>query len=184
MILPKRDRIIKPPGIILNNPKYSHNVAAAIRACSCFGISTLVWTGKRVDPTTMERLPREERMKGYKDVYWEVNERPFDALGKQKFVCVEIVPNAQNLVSFDHPAEAVYVFGPEDGGVSQVYKRFCSSFIFIPSAHCLNLSAALNVVLYDRRAKRINSGLESQDWNPGLAENRGSQIDIPGWDGK
>ena len=122
-------------------------------------------------------------MKGYRDVYWEVNERPFDAFGRQKFVCVEIVPNAQNLVSFEHPANVVYVFGPEDGSVSQVYKRFCSSFIFIPSAHCLNLSAALNVVLYDRRAKRVLAGLDPFTLEPGAEEHRG-EIDVPGWDGK
>jgi tRNA(Leu) C34 or U34 (ribose-2'-O)-methylase TrmL len=184
MILPKQERIIKTPGIILNNPKYAHNVAAAIRACSCFGVSTMLWTGKRVDTSTMERLPREERMKGYKDVYWETNEKPFDAFHDAVPVCVEIVPNAENLASFTHPKNALYVFGPEDGSVSQIFKRFCHWFIYIPSAHCLNLSAAINVVLYDRRAKRIKEGLDPNTLETTLQEQRGGIIDIEGWDGK
>ena len=69
-VVPVRKPVFTLPGVVLSNPKYAHNVASAIRACSCFGITTMLWTGKRVDPTTMDRLPREERMKGYKDVYW------------------------------------------------------------------------------------------------------------------
>ena len=179
-----RAPVYKLPGVVLSNPKYAHNVASAIRACSCFGISTMLWTGKRVDPTTMDRLPREERMKGYKDVYWETNERPFDLFPDAVPVCVELVPHAENLASFDHPEKALYVFGPEDGSVSQVFRMHCHRFIFIPSAHCLNLSAALNVVLYDRRVKRISQGLESPVMAEILQETRGGNIDVPGWDGK
>lgn len=183
MILPVRERIIKAPGVLLSNPKWAHNVAGAIRACSCYGISTMLWSGKRVDPTTMERLPREERMKGYKDVYWEVNERAFDLFPDTIPVCIEIVPHAENLVEFEHPERALYVFGPEDGSVPQVYKRFCHRFVFIPSAHCLNLSTAIATVLYDRRAKRIRAGLDEIRPDQILQEKRG-EIDVPGWDGK
>jgi tRNA(Leu) C34 or U34 (ribose-2'-O)-methylase TrmL len=131
----------------------------------------------------MDRLPREERMKGYRDVYWEQNERPFDQFDNAVPVCVEIVPNASSLVDFQHPNRAVYVFGPEDGSVPQVFRRLCQRFIFIPSAHCLNLSAAVNVVLYDRRAKRIQAGLDSPLLSDNLREQRGT-IDVGGWDGK
>lgn len=188
-IQPVRERIIKTPGVILTNPKYVHNVAAAIRACSCFGVSTVIWTPDRsgdlrVDPTTMERLPREERMKGYKDVYWETNNRPFDLFPDSVPVCVELVPHAENLAQFEHPGNAVYVFGPEDGSVPQVFRMHCHRFLFIPSHHCLNLSAALNVVLYDRRVKRIAAGLEPVTQAEILRETRGGIVDIEGWDGK
>jgi len=36
------------PSVILINPKYPHNVGAALRACSCFDIAQLWWTGERV----------------------------------------------------------------------------------------------------------------------------------------
>jgi len=54
------------------------------------------------------RLPREERMKGYR----------------------------------------------EDGSISQVYLQHCHRFIIIPSHHCLNLAAAVYLVLYDRIVKQ------------------------------
>ena len=181
-----RERVITTPAVVLSNPKYRQNLAGIVRACSCFGIPTLLWTGNRIDLNEMDRLPREERMKGYRDVYWEKleNNRPFDLFPGAVPVCVELVPHAENLASFDHPERAVYVFGPEDGSVPQVFRMHCHRFVFIPSAHCLNLSAAVNVVLYDRRVKRISQGLESPVMAEILQETRGGNIDVPGWDGK
>jgi tRNA(Leu) C34 or U34 (ribose-2'-O)-methylase TrmL len=175
-------KVIKTPSVVLLNPKYPQNVASAIRACSCFGVSTLIWTGERVNFSKLDRIPREERMKGYRDVYWEINERPLDLFPGSIPICVEITPNAQNLATFTHPPNVVYIFGPEDGSVNQVYRRLCHSFVFIPAAHCLNLAAALNVVLYDRRIKRQALGLEPTAMKDILKETRGP-IDIPGWNG-
>jgi tRNA(Leu) C34 or U34 (ribose-2'-O)-methylase TrmL len=173
------------PGVILCNPKFPHNVGAAIRACSCFGVHRLVWTGNRVNPADYTRLPREERMKGYKDVVWTRTERPFDVFPSHIPVCVEISNGARDLPNFDHPENAVYVFGPEDGGVSQVIKRFCHHFVYVPSFHCLNLAAVLNVVLYDRWAKRAAVGLEKVCLTDLVKKSEGrGEIPVMGWDGK
>jgi tRNA(Leu) C34 or U34 (ribose-2'-O)-methylase TrmL len=169
--------------VILINPKYPHNVAGAIRACSCFGVSDLVWTGKRVDPAQYSRLPREERMKGYSDVHWQMSEKPVDLFPSYTPVCVELLENAESLTTFEHPENAVYIFGPEDGHVPQSIRCLCHRFIVIPSNHCLNLTAAMNVVLYDRRAKRQLQGLETSDMSCILKETRG-MIETPGWEGK
>jgi tRNA C32,U32 (ribose-2'-O)-methylase TrmJ len=56
---------MKTPAVILINPKSPHNVGKALRAASIFGAKSLVWTGARVDLSQYDRLPREERMKGY-----------------------------------------------------------------------------------------------------------------------
>jgi tRNA(Leu) C34 or U34 (ribose-2'-O)-methylase TrmL len=45
------------------------------------------------------------------------------------------------------------VFGPEDGHVPKGVRGACHRFVTIPSDGCLNLAAAVNVVLYDRMAK-------------------------------
>jgi hypothetical protein len=39
----------------------------------------------------------------------------------------------------------------------------CHRFLVIPTRHCTNLSAAVYTVLYDRHAKRVQSGLESRN---------------------
>jgi tRNA(Leu) C34 or U34 (ribose-2'-O)-methylase TrmL len=58
-------------------------------------------------------------------------------------VAIELVPGSENLIEFEHPEKAVYVFGPEDGSVSQVVRRYCHRFIKIPARHCTNLSAVI-----------------------------------------
>lgn len=176
------------PGIILSNPKYVHNVAAAIRAASCFDIERLVRTGDRVNPDILDRLPREERMKGYKDVEWtrDAKNKPFDLFTADVVpVCVELLENSEPLTTFIHPENAVYVFGQEDGGVPQVFRRFCHRFVHIQANHCLNLAAALNVVLHDRKAKRQLEGREPiLPTGLMLNEHRGPvEIAVPGWDG-
>ena len=90
---------------------------------SCFDVTRLVWTGSRIDLSPLERLPREERMKGYKDVAWTHDEvdKPFKFFKSDVTpVCVELLENSEPLTTFQHPDNAVYVFGPEDGGVPQV----------------------------------------------------------------
>ena len=65
-----------------------------------------------------KRLPREERMKGYRPVEMVRDDRVFDRFASAgvKPIAVELRPDAESLVAFEHPADALYVFGPEDGG--------------------------------------------------------------------
>ena len=156
--------------ICLQNPKTPANVGGVIRAASIFDVEQVWWTGTRVGDgrevsratgTSVSRkkwrLPREERMKAY-DVEWGVDDSALNRLVHvHEFtpVCVELVDGAELLPNFEHPEHAVYVFGPEDSGVSKGWRTFCHRFVQIPGAHCLNLAAAVNVVLYDRLAKSM-----------------------------
>jgi tRNA(Leu) C34 or U34 (ribose-2'-O)-methylase TrmL len=159
-----RPLVGRPPAVALIDPKYPHNVGAALRACSCWGVGQLWWTGDRVtlDVPRGERLPREERMKGYRSVAMARDDRVFDCFepGSVTPVAVELRPQAESLVEFEHPEDALYVFGPEDGGLPKPVRLLCHRFVVIPTHHCLNLAAAVNVVLYDRRLKRHLAGLE------------------------
>jgi tRNA(Leu) C34 or U34 (ribose-2'-O)-methylase TrmL len=147
------------PAIIMYNPKYPHNVGAAVRACSCFNSNLIIFTGNRVSLTPDEgkggyRLPREERMKGYDNVQLVNDEYPFNRFSKNVTpVAVEVRHNAEILPNFIHPENPVYVFGPEDGSLPQVYLKHCQRFLYIPSPFCTNLAAAIYIVLYDRMAK-------------------------------
>jgi tRNA(Leu) C34 or U34 (ribose-2'-O)-methylase TrmL len=143
--------------VLLINPKYPHNVGTCLRAAACFGADGVYWTGTRVslDVGRGERLPREERMRAYRDIPLERLDtmRPLNHLTGTP-VAVELVPGAEELPAFEHPEDAVYVFGPEDGSLPKGIRTACHRFIRIPSAHCLNLSAACYVTLYDRMVKR------------------------------
>ena len=178
------------PAVVIIDPKYPHNVAAAIRACACFEVKSLIWTGERVNPAKYSRLPREERMKGYKHVDFRNDERPFELLPKDCVpVCVEVFENSEPLTTFEHPENAVYVFGPEDGRVPQVIRRLCHRFLHIPAHFCLNLSAAINVVLAHRLMSRQLAGkVPILPLREMLVEVRGRvptpNMDEVGWDGK
>lgn len=146
--------------MVLVNPKYPHNVGAAIRGCACFGVDNLFWTGDRVTVDDGERIPREERMKGYELVTQIQTERPLDYFSACTPVAVEVRQHSEPLTTFDHPDDAVYIFGPEDGFVPKSFMVLCHRFVHIPAHHCLNLAAAVNVILYDRRVKRQMTGQE------------------------
>lgn len=143
-------------GLILVNPKYVQNLASSIRAASCFGAKRIVWTGTRIRLESFDRVPREMRMKDYKDVIWknDSKNRPFDLFPSTMIpVCVERLDSSESLATFIHPKNALYVFGPEDGSVPQVLRRFCHRFVHIDSRHSMNLAATVNVLLYDRQTK-------------------------------
>jgi tRNA(Leu) C34 or U34 (ribose-2'-O)-methylase TrmL len=152
------------PAVALIDPKYAHNVGGALRACACFGVRQLWWTGDRVTLDTVkgQRLPREERMKGYRDVEMIRDDRVFDAFGRDVTpVGVELRPGAEVLFEFEHPEHPLFVFGPEDGSLSKPVRGHCHRFVVIPTAHCLNLASAVVAILYDWRLKRRLAGLDA-----------------------
>jgi len=144
------------PAIALWNPKYPHNVGAAVRAASCFGARVVVFSGNRIPigESKKWRLPREERMKGYYDVVIINDDYFFNRFSKRITpVAVEVREQSEPLPAFEHPDKPLYVFGPEDGSLPKSIVRHCFRFVTIPSKHCLNLGNAVNVVLYDRLFK-------------------------------
>jgi len=161
----------KTPAIALVNPKFPHNVGSAIRAASCFGAKQVWFTGNRVQLDGKKRLPREERMKDYKDVDMIQYDQFFDQFPSDVVpVAIELRPNSETLPMFEHPEKALYVFGPEDGSLSGTHLSRCHRFVVIPTRHCVNLSAAVYLVLYDRFMKE-NPTATLQDV---LKENRHS----------
>jgi tRNA(Leu) C34 or U34 (ribose-2'-O)-methylase TrmL len=153
------------PAVALINPKFPHNVGAAMRAASCFGAKQVWFTGDRVTLGLKgaKRLPREERMKGYRDVDLMHFDRFFDQYGPDVTpVAIELRPNAETLPNFIHPENPLYIFGPEDGSIPQVTLRDCHRFVVIPTKHCVNLAAAVYLVLYDRQCK-LHPNLTIQD---------------------
>ena len=142
------------PSVALVNPKFPHNVGAAIRAASCFGAKQVWFSGDRIKFDEKNRLPREERMKGYKDVEIRQYDRFYDQFDSDVVpVAIELRPNAESLATFQHPEKALYVFGPEDGSLSGKHLEHCHRFVVIPTRHCVNLAAAVYLVLYDRLVK-------------------------------
>ena len=72
-------------------------------------------------------------------------------------VAVELVEGARPLPEYTHPDRALYIFGPEDGSLDQEIRDWCTDVVYVPTHGCMNLAATVNVVLYDRLAKGLNT---------------------------
>jgi tRNA(Leu) C34 or U34 (ribose-2'-O)-methylase TrmL len=108
----------------------------------------------------LRRLAREDRMKGYRRVSMARDDRFWEAPAAVGLtpVAVELRPGAEHLIDFVHPERALYVFGPEDGSLPKAALARCHRFLWIPTHHCLNLSAAANpssAVIGWVRAQRV-----------------------------
>ncbi len=142
-----------PCKVALYNPKVVVNLAGAVRACSCFNIESLAWTGNRIRFPAGQRIPREFRL--YKEVqithqYQLITQEDLDIYTP---VAVEYRKNSENLRDFVHPENALYVLGPEDNSVPNHILSLCHRFVYIDTTSCLNLAMTVGVVLYDRYCK-------------------------------
>lgn len=142
----------------LHQSKDPTNLANVRRTVSCYGGGRLFVTGGRMTHAieSSERLPRPLRDRRYENTRMQLGMTDFniEEWAKQGFTPVAIeVSGSQNLAYFEHPHNAFYIFGPEDGSLPPQILSKCHAHVVIPTLHCLNLAVAVSTVLYDRMAK-------------------------------
>ncbi|MBW2941016.1 RNA methyltransferase [Zhongshania aquimaris] len=135
----------------LFNPKSPENIGSVMRAAGCYGVSSVFYTGTRYDYakpfyTDTQKVHEKIPLIGVKDL------KDIIPLGCVP-VAVELLDGAKPLTTYRHPAQAFYIFGPEDGTLKKEITEFCQDIVYIPTQGCMNLAATVNVVLYDRLAK-------------------------------
>lgn len=138
-------------GIGLTNPKSPTNVGAVMRAAGCFQANYVAYTGERFDRAI--RFNTDTQDASLNIPLAAVDALPASAAENADIVCVELVEGATPLTEYHHPPNAFYIFGPEDGSISQKVIDQADAVIYIPTQGCLNLAATVNIVLYDRLAK-------------------------------
>ena len=135
----------------LSNPKSPVNVGLAMRAAGCFQVDSVFYTGQRYDRAAPFNTDTQNA--GLTIPLTWVPHLPGDVANNTQVVCVELVEGAIPLPTYQHPDNALYIFGPEDGTLHQTVIDRADSVVFIPTIGSLNLAAAVNVLLYDRLAK-------------------------------
>ena len=135
----------------LCNPKTPTNVGVVMRAVSCFQASAVFYTGDRYERAA--RFHTDTQGSAGSTSLSEVSCLLNSVPEGNKIVCVELADGASPLPEFKHPDKAFYIFGPEDGTLSQEIINNADSVVYIPTVGCLNVAMAVNVVLYDRLAK-------------------------------
>lgn len=148
-------------GIALWHPKTSANLGTAIRSAYAFGAAYVATIGHRY-----HRQPSDTTEAWRHIPVWHFpTEEDFLAHPAMhcRLVAVELRPDAKHLPGWSHPERACYIFGPEDGSLSESFVAQCQNRIVIPgAAWCLNVSASVSIVLYDRVAKQIAAGGEAR----------------------
>lgn len=134
----------------LHHPKDAANVGGVMRAAGCYGASLVAIQGARYSkaPTDVGQFFRHRPVLHVEHLRDAI---PFGAVP----VAIELVDGARPLHTYTHPASAFYVFGPEDGTLGREVLSWCRDVVYVPTAHCMNLAACVNVVLYDRAAKTL-----------------------------
>lgn len=142
----------------LINPKSPDNVGSVLRAAANYRVNDVFYTGNRY-PRALERSARTVDMS--RKIGREIPLSQVDCLlatkaDDIKIVCIEFAVNASPLPEYHHPENALYIFGPEDGSIDQEIIDKADAVIYIPTVGSMNLSATVNVVLYDRLVKEAN----------------------------
>lgn len=140
----------------LTNPKGVENVGAVMRAAGCYQADQVLYSGQRYD----RAVKMTTDTKNVSSIIPLINietlnaETLIDAVEPDtQIVCVDLIQGASPLPSFQHPEKALYIFGPEDGTISQKVVDRADHVVFVPTIGCMNLAASVNVLLYDRLAK-------------------------------
>ena len=164
----------------LVNPKSPNNVHSVMRAAGNFCVDNVFYTGRRY-PKALRLNPNSP------DMSRKVSQTVpltsvFSLLGAvskgMKVICIELAENAIPLTEFEHPSDAFYVFGPEDSTIRQDLIDKADAVVYVPTVGCMNQSATVNVVLYDRLCKSTEKTgnneliLQSRDINNKLVVNR------------
>lgn len=140
--------------VALDNPKTPTNIGSALRASHIYGARMLVVSGCRYKraATDVTKAWRHMPLLRCASVFDAI---PYDCVP----VAVDLVDGATPLPLYTHPERAFYVFGAEDATLGDRVLSRCRDRVMIPMAGCMNLAAAVNVVLYDRLAKRMTKPL-------------------------
>ncbi|MDN3696236.1 MULTISPECIES: RNA methyltransferase [Vibrio] len=138
----------------LSNPKSPSNVGAVMRAAGCYQVDNVLYTGQRYAKaakfqTDTKSVARKIPLTGVESLLDDLAE-------DVKVVCVELAEGAVSLPEFQHPEKAIYIFGPEDGSITQDVADRADHVVYVPTVGCMNLAATVNVLLYDRLAKSVN----------------------------
>lgn len=134
----------------LVRPKEPKNVGSVLRAAHVYNSAMVAIEGDR---TNIKQCT--DTTKAWRHIPVLRGDNIFDLIPYDAIpIAVDLVEGAIQLPKFNHPERAFYIFGPEDGTLSEKYLSKCKFKIMIPTKFCMNLAATVNVVLYDRLAKQ------------------------------
>ncbi len=135
--------------IAVNSPKNIANIGGILRAAGNYNAALVVLGNVRVSVRSCADTMKVYRHIPVVRVDDVLKAIPFDCIP----IAVDLIDGATPLPEYKHPERAFYIFGAEDQTLGAKITDRCRDIIFVPTNRCMNLAAAVNVVLYDRMAK-------------------------------
>ncbi|VAW51804.1 RNA methyltransferase, TrmH family [hydrothermal vent metagenome] len=168
----------------LIDPKSPENVESVMRLAGNFSVDSVYFSGERypkaakLKPCTVDMSRKVSRAIPLTQVDNFIDDPIVYMPNNLKIVCVEFAENAILLPEYQHPKNALYIFGSEDSTITQQLIDRADDVVYVPTVSCMNLSATVSVVLYDRLAKSSQGTVvgaggnelirQSRDTNNGL----------------
>jgi tRNA(Leu) C34 or U34 (ribose-2'-O)-methylase TrmL len=140
-------------GVALLDPKNAWNVGNALRSTVAFGGSLFVIKGNRYTRTGEWERSDTESARDRIPVFTTLTDPSIYFPTNALIVGVEMVKDATSIIKFEHPTNAVYLFGPEDGRIDDDTLAKCDYKIYLPTAYSLNLAACVACIGHDRMLK-------------------------------
>lgn len=139
-------------GIGIYNSKDPKNIGTLWRSAYIMGASFIFCIGKRYKHQASDTVKSTRHIPFYEyETFDEFNSnRPKSC----QLIAIELDENSTPIKEFKHPLQGVYLLGAEDGGLPKCILEKCQHIIQLPGEHCLNVSVAGSIVLFDR----INKG--------------------------
>lgn len=139
-------------GIGVINGKCEANIGTLWRSANIMGAQFIFTIGRRYpkkQSTDTMQTPRHIPLFEYET--WEDFKKniPRDC----EVIAVELDERSKPIETMKHPERAIYLLGAEDRGIPDIVLQDCKRIIQLPGKHCLNVSVAGSIVMYDRFLK-------------------------------
>jgi tRNA(Leu) C34 or U34 (ribose-2'-O)-methylase TrmL len=145
-------------GVALIDCKNAWNLGNALRSTVAFGGSMFIVQGTRWagtgDWTKTDTENARDRIPMHLGVKNALDHIPTNC--KSRIVAVEMVPNAIPISNYKHSENEFFLFGPEDGRLSDSILESCSETIYLPTAYSLNLASCVACIGHNRMIQKAN----------------------------
>lgn len=132
--------------------KTRYNYGSLFRTAQLMDVDFLFLIGTRFKKQSSDTMCsyRHIPVYEYNDFQDFQKHRPYNV----PLVGVEMTKNSQNIISYKHQKNAIYLLGAEDNGLSRECINHCQEIIRLPGEFSMNVAVACSIVLYDRHAKK------------------------------
>ena len=159
--------------------KTEANIGTLWRSAYQLGASFLMNIGSRYDKQSTDTVQSTRRLPLFEFSDF-ADFAPFSPRGV-KWVAIEM--GGTPLEEFDHPKNAMYFLGSEDGGLPLSISRACHETVSIESERypSYNVAVAGSIVLYDRMVKMRKKGyMKPEDYpSPSHIHDYGGNVIFP-----